>query len=243
MHLSVRVGYRVVDHLMSKIIAKPFVGLQGIAIECRPRFYVVAHQCLQVLLLPTIYHLSANLAATLQNRRNDGLALRASAPSLEFPRFIVRVHVASLRADEGFVYFNFARQLAAVFALHSKPNPMEHEPSRLLGDPQRTVNLPRANTILGSSDNPDSGEPLFKADRGILKDRPNLGRELLFGVLRLALPAPLIRQKAYFRATASRASDTVRPAPRNHVVQAIVGVREVKDRLLKCFWFGCACHD
>ena len=44
MHLPVGIGYRVVDYLMSKLAVQPFVGLQRIAIECRSRFHVVAHQ-------------------------------------------------------------------------------------------------------------------------------------------------------------------------------------------------------
>jgi len=108
---------------------------------------------LQVFLFALVDDLRADLTTALQNCRNDSLALCTAAPSLEFPRLIFG-GVSRFAADESFVYFDFARQLASrIFILHSKPNPMKHEPRGFLSDTKRTVNLPRANAILGSGDN------------------------------------------------------------------------------------------
>ena len=47
----------------------------------------------------------------------------------------IQVHVASLAADEGFVNFDFAAQLAAEgFILQGQTNAMQHEPSGFLGN-------------------------------------------------------------------------------------------------------------
>ncbi len=51
------------------------------------------------------------------------------------------VHVARLAADERFVDFDFAAQLAAGLALHRQANAVKHEPRGLLGDPSGAVNF------------------------------------------------------------------------------------------------------
>lgn len=50
------------------------------------------------------------------------------------------------------------------------------------------MNLPRANAILAVHGYSHHGEPLLKADRGVLEDRSGFQAELSAGMPRVALP-------------------------------------------------------
>jgi hypothetical protein len=66
--------------------------------------------------------------------------------------------------------------------------------------------------------------------------------ELTPGVAIGALPAVVLRLELHTVTTAGRAEHlTVSPTPGNHVIAAILGVREVDYRFLKGGGFGC--HD
>ena len=67
----------------------------------------------------------------------------------------------------------------------------------------------------------------------ILKDRSHLRGELALGMYALALPAPLVGEEFGVCPAASRTgNDAIREGQRNHVREAVVGVREVPNRLL-----------
>ena len=81
------------------------------------------------------------------------------------------VRVASLAADEGFVRFAFAgQQLLERSRMQSESNPVNHEPCRLLSDPESAVNLIRTDAAFAVHNEPNSGQPLIKNDGGILKN-------------------------------------------------------------------------
>jgi hypothetical protein len=88
---------------------------------------------------------------------------------------------------------------------------VEHEPGGLLGDVKRPAQLVARDTVLAIGDQPDSGKPLVEADRRILKDGPDLDRELLLAAL--ALPNPSGANERVFAMPASGAKDFAsRPA-------------------------------
>ena len=140
------------------------------------------------------------------------------------------VHVARFAADVGFVHFDIARELAARLVLHGQANPVQHEPRGFLSDAKRGRQFVRTDTVLHVDDHPDGRKPLAQPDRGILKDRPGLKRELAVRVPRGAFPAVPRRIKIDLLGATRRAGDAVRPAQAHHVVQAVRGVREVFDR-------------
>lgn len=121
-------------------------------------------------------------------------------------------------------------------ACHGLANPMEHEPCGLLSDAERAGNLARANAILRSGDEPHGREPLLKAQWRVFKDGSDLAGKLALRVAALALPLFLIRQIGDILAATGRAFDTLWPAVRDHIGEAIVCVSEVNYGFLKCLW-------
>ena len=106
------------------------------------------------------------------------------------------------------------------------------------------MNLPRANAVFAVRDHPHCGEPLVEADRGILEDGSNLDGELAFRMASLALPHTPGRHKRDFPRSASGAHDAIlAPATVGKVVDAVIGVAKVLNRLLKCLWFVCHAHN
>ena len=65
--------------------------------------------------------------------------------------FCLKVHVASLAADVGFVHFDwstFAAHLHQGTALHCQAESLKHEPCGLLGDTKGAVDFVRTNSVL-----------------------------------------------------------------------------------------------
>jgi len=121
----------------------------------------------------------------LQQRQScqlQHLHVSAGALLLQFD-LPATVHFHGIRADEGFVAFDFtsgAAHLCWGTVSHSFTNPMQHEPCGLLGNFQVAVQLPRANPILAVADHPDRDHPLVESKSGVLKDRADFERELLW---------------------------------------------------------------
>src|SRR5665213_1339999 len=125
---------------------------------------MLTHQCLKIFLLALIHNPRANLAAALQDGRDDSLTFSTST-ALDLSGLHIAVHIAGLTADESLVYFYFTRELTArVLVLHCEPRTLQHEPRGFLRYTHRSVNLPRANAILAVDDQPHDGQPLFKTD-------------------------------------------------------------------------------
>src|SRR6185437_9011652 len=181
------------------------------------------------------------LPAALEHSHDNDLT--ACATALNLLPALRGVHIASLAADEGFIYLDFAGQLAVSLVLHGKADTMKHVPCTLLSDPKRSVNLPRTDTVLHAGLHPDSREPLIQAECGVLHDRANLDAELCLRMAVLALPQAAGSEIANVPRSASRANDSVFPfrAMSYKVAHAVIGVRKVDDCLLKCLRF--ACHE
>jgi len=69
-------------------------------------------------------------------------------PCVDLFRALVFVHVARLTADEGFINFDFARQLSEGACQHGVANPMQHEQADFWGDAQTTRDLVRETPFL-----------------------------------------------------------------------------------------------
>src|ERR1700722_14225902 len=238
MNLTVDIFDSVIDHLMSIIGCKAVVGQQEVGIERGASFDMLADFRLQDGLLTARYYDSANLSAALQYSHDRNLVFGSGASNAALA--LAEVHVAGLAADEGFVYFNTkaagAAHLQDGAALHRLANPVEHEPSGFLSDTQRAGDLARANAVLCAADQPASGEPLIKSQRGVLKDGAHLRSELPLGVGTLALPLFLIRQPSHIGAATGGASDPIGPAVSDHIADAVIGIGEVNHCFLEGAW-------
>ncbi len=166
-------------------------------------------------------------AGPLQNAEYGSLAGGAGAD--DHPFAAVRMHILREAADEGFVGFGFSIHFFDGAELHGEPDAVVHVPSRLLGDAERPRHFIGADAVLAVGDHPNGDEPLIERQRAILKDRPDLRRELLAGVLFLALPKAARRDVANVRAATGRARNAVRPAKLDHVLKGYVRVCKVPN--------------
>jgi hypothetical protein len=211
---------------MGKVFTEPIIGLQGIAIEIRTDFDMIANKRLKFWFAASAYHFGADLAATLHSRCDDSLTFRP-APS-DLPRPFGLVHVTGFNADEGFVYLFITAKLAAgLVILHRKSNSVKHEPRGFLSDTDSAVDLPGRNAVLAIANHPDGGQPLVKAKRRVLKDSPDLDAELSPVMFFLALPPALVCKKVNASATTSRAGYAMQPSARYDVVQAVVSIGKI----------------
>ncbi len=190
---------------------------------------------LESVLFTIANHSGADFSATLQNPHHGGLVFSASLsnPALVF----VGVHESGSATDKSFVYFHFAIGTAEFqerAVLHRKTDAMEHEPCGLLSDAKSATRFVGTDPVLAVGNHPNSNQPLVERKRRILKDSPDLDRELPFGVDALALPLALILEEHNIIATASRTDNlAVMPAKPNHELEAVVGVCEMDDCLLE----------
>ena len=87
------------------------------------------------------------------------------------------------------------------------------------------------NTVLAISNLPNGWQPLIESERRILKDSSDLDAELAFGMPSLALPNAPFRNETDFIGAASRTTDAIRPAPFHQVVQTVIGIGEIDNRV------------
>src|SRR5207237_4076496 len=109
----------------------------------------------------------------------------------------------------------------------------KHAPSCFLRHANRAVQFPTAIAVLAVRQHPHRTKPLVKSNRRVLENRPDLDAELTLRVTSLALPHTARSHEGYVLRTTPRADNSVRPAARNQVVQAVVLVGEVNNGLLK----------
>jgi len=177
------------------------------------------------------------MAFALQHSHNDNFGFSVIAAFDSSALFDVLVHVAGFAADEGFVNFYFfavSTEFHKRLGLDSKPDAMEHEPCSLLSDSQSAVNLVRADAVLAANQQPDSGKPLLKGNRGVLKYGSNLQREFLLCMVAVAaIYAGLCQIGNFVRVTIRTADFAVRPANGNHEFAAVVVIAEMLDGLLQ----------
>ena len=155
------------------------------------------------------------------------------------------MHVPRFPADEGFVNFDFAVEFASKeLVLHCQSDSMQHEPCRLLSDLEVASNFITADAVLAVREHPCCGKPLVQANRGILKDSPNLDGELALGVMASTLPSAPRGIEANLLRSATGTRNALRPSPYRKVVDAVVRIRKVDNCFLKALRFGShgVCH-
>ncbi len=246
---SVDVLDGVIDHLMRVVGCKPLIGEQVIRIESRTCLNVLADLSLKDMLATAGDDGGADLPTTLKDAHDGDLVFGSGAGDATIAD--AQVHVAGLAADEGLVSLDLAAVTADLqqrAVLHGETNAVKHEPCRLLSDAERPCNLARGHPIFCRSDEPHSGKPLIQTERGILKDRSDLDRELLAAVFILAFPQPTGGNELHFLATAGRTDNPIRPTLQSKELEAGVRIGKEYNGFLKClrgfhmFMIGQLCH-
>ena len=239
-NLPVNVLLGMVDYLMLKILMlQALIGKQRIGIDRAVCLDVTANLSLHNVLAASGNHGSANFSTAFKNAHYWGLVFGASGADAAIVLFFV--HESGSAADEGFVYFHFgatAPEFRGIVALHRKPDSMEHEPCGLLSDAESAGHFVGTDAVFAVGNHPHCDEPLVERQRGILKDSPDLHRELFASVQALAFPHAASGDEAHVSAATGGAFNAIGPAPRNHELEAVVGVSEVYDGLLESLWFG-----
>jgi hypothetical protein len=241
MDRTLRVGNSVVNDLVRVIFLKIVVRGKRIGKENRAYADIIFDFLKQSILAPILWHRSANLSTALQE--TDYQSLIASTSALDFPGADLVMHVAGESTDEGFVHFYSLTAPAKLHertALHGKPNTVHHEPCGFLSDSNCAGHFVGAYSVLAVGNHPDSCEPLVQRDRRILKDSPDLYRELPFSVDAFALPLALDFEESSVLAATGGAHDAARPSQLDHVGQRVIGISEEPDCFLQCVWLS---HD
>src|SRR5271157_2146559 len=240
MYATIHILHSVVYDFVLELAIQTLVSAHLVSEKRGANLYVLTNNGLQSSLLPIWNYKSAHVTAALQESHDDSLVSETLSHSSDSPRMNILVHVASLAADESFVGFYFAAQLASeMFILHSQPDAVKHEPCRLLSDLHIAGDLVTTDTVLAIGDEPSCSEPLIQRDCGVLHDGSNLDGELAFQVMACALPHTARGIEFYFLGAASGAgNNAVRPAPNGQILDAIVGIREVLDGFLQALWFA-----
>ena len=169
---------------------------------------------------------------TLQ-QTHDGSLVVSAGPS-DDPLPSLHVHVLGLAADVDLIGLNLAVHLVDGAVLHGEADTVQHEPSGLLGDSEIAGQLVTRNAVLAVSEHPHRGEPLAELDRGALDDRSNLHAEDLPAVA--ALPRFARREPVVLRnrSTLGASLFALGPTKLRDVLDRLVFVREVTDRLEQC---------
>jgi hypothetical protein len=235
-NLPVNVAFGMVNNLvLESLMLESLIGQERIRVDRAASFDVSVNLSLERVFFAVADYSGPDFATTFQHSHDSGFIFGASLsnPALAF----VGVHEAGRTTNEGFVYFDFLTGTAKFderTSLHRKANPVEHEPSRLLGDAKSAGHFIGTDSILAVRNHPNSDEPLVEGERRILKDSPDLDRELPFGVDALALPLALILEEHGILAATGRADhNAIGPAEFDHESKAVIRVCEVNDGLLE----------
>jgi len=243
MDLPMNVAFGVVDNLVDEVLVQPLIGEKRIGVDRAASGDMLSDFTLYGVFTPIRNYRRADLAAALQDSHDRSFVLGASFSDAD--PALVLVHEASRATDESFVHFDFATDFPEGFVLQGKADAMEHEPCGLLGDLESAAYFVGTDSVLTVSEHPSRGEPFVEADGRILEDGAHLDGELPFWMMTGTLPdAPRGIERNALGAT-SGADNALRPAPRDKVVETIIGVREVQDCFLQALWFahGIALHE
>jgi hypothetical protein len=233
--IAVHVLDGMIDDSMAVVFIQSIVGEKFITEDSGTRFDALTDQALQFAFAASLDVIHYDLAATLYHSEHDFFTIWPA--TLNFLRSLGFVHIAGLRADERFIDFDFASEHVKTPVLHSKADAVQHEPSGLLGDAKAAMQFVGTDTVFCPNDEPRSGEPLLKADRGILKDGSCLQCERRAGMLSVALPHASLFQVGNVIGAATRAFDNaILPTQFDHELTAMFKVREPNHRVSESVW-------
>src|SRR5579871_409602 len=234
--LPVHVAFGVDDDVVSIVGVQAVVREQFVGVDFRSASDVLADLRLKdrlpVALHDTRTHGAVAIFAVPREQTHDGnLAFAASA--LDDAVALPLVHVPRLTADVSLVNLDVTSDFGKRLVLHGETQPVQHEPRGLLSDTDVAREFVAADAVLAVDEHPERRKPLIEADGGILENRSDLDRELLFAGT--ALPDHPGFQEGDFLALAVRTSDAIRPAQRGHEIDGDFLVSEELDRVEQGF--------
>jgi hypothetical protein len=238
---AIDVPFRMIHNAMDEVVAHLVVTDCVIRIDFRAILDVFEQDVLQGLSRDVRHNFGADLAQiAIQDALHNRLTTVHSALLYE-AQLAILVHILGEAADKRFIGFEFGirstqfRRRAECPIVQRGAEPLKHEPCRLLRNAKRAVNLHTGNAVLAIDQHPKTSHPLVKSDRGILKDRIDLERELPIAATaepQLARFDEVVR----FR-TATRAMHLpIRPAKAHGVIESPLRIGEVNDGLLESSW-------
>lgn len=232
-NVPMRVLYSMVYNCMFVLGVQAVVRLQRIAEESATGLYVLLHMLVKFLLAAIRNGESADLPATFNHSKCDGLILAASAGNDLLTT--CAVHVPRFATNERFINFHFASQLRSSLVLHGFANPMEHEPCGLLSQAEVSRDLVTADAILAVRHEPHGREPLTQWNRRLIEYSADFDRKLFPAFRRAALPNPTSLEEHGFLGCAVRTLHAIGPAFARKIVQSVVRIVEVNNRFGQCF--------
>src|SRR5437879_3542963 len=123
---AVNVRFGMVDHFV-RVFVESIVRLQRIGVQFCTRSNIIANLAVKVMLAACTYNGCVNLSSlAVEKSEHNGLTLWPATVNLFCP--LVRMHVACLAADKGFVGFDRASHLVDGSVVLSVPNAVKHEP-------------------------------------------------------------------------------------------------------------------
>ena|ERR1019366_4905999 len=228
--LNVLLG--VVHEVMDVAPVQQIVSRSAVGIDLASELHIVQHFGLQSLTLDVRHDLGANFALLSVEHPHD-YSFSMMAASCFVANAATFVHVDCLATNPSFVNFNRSASTADLglrceavsYIPQSNADAMEHEPCRLLSDADGLCDLVAADTVFAVAEHPDHHQPLLKRDGRILKDGSHFGAELAILVGALTLPFPLIIEERHVvTATGRTGHSAIRPALRDHILQAVIKV-------------------
>src|SRR5579871_1295517 len=235
MDIAPNVGFGVVNELVRVISAKAEIGQELIAVNCASALDTILHVFDKIpAMMGAGEYFGSDFATALKHRLYGGLVRRSAVLTSHDALAPIPMHVTGIATYIRLIYLDFANKLGRVLILHRQPEPLQHEPSRLLGDAQPPMDFVGRNAVLAANDHPCRRKPLFERNRGILKDRTRFKCEGWHGMLRVALPSATLGQIGNVVGTAVRAfNNAIRPAQFHHELAAVLEVREPDNRVSK----------
>lgn len=223
----------VVNDAMPEVLSESVVAAPLVGVERRALLDVLMNLPVKLLGADVLYNSGMNggrtlIVPALDDAQNGGLSANPSAVDFDDSLPLSLVHVLGETADKGFVSLDRTAHFLEALGLHSKADTAKHEPRGFLGDAQTPRHFVGADAVLGIGQHPDRGKPLVQPERRVLKDCPELNRELL--AAGAAFPDPASLEEHRVGRVTVGAHDARRPAQELKELERDVRVSEITDR-------------
>lgn len=169
-----------------------------------------------------------DITFTLDRANNDVFAMSACAAEVTASAFPF-VFVLGFAADERFVYFDVADQLAELYATERGPDLVAHEPCCVIRTKSHvTANLECTDSLFAREHKMHDTKPFAQRLVGILEDRADKhGESIANRIALVALPVMILGAVLMdVLVIAARALNTIRPAIARQVSAASIFIRE-----------------
>jgi hypothetical protein len=143
---------------------------------------------------------------------------------------LIFMPVLGLPADEGFVHFDNAHELAEFLVSQPGADARAHIPSRFEGaEPECSMDLTGGNALFAGEHQVDDPEPIPERDFCVLEDRSgDMGKAIGGALFRALVALPAVSHRAVFAdlGSAAWACNPIRPAVTDQIGAARIFVRK-----------------